>query len=172
MLTYILQAKAELHNVAKVQPVDDENYPHDFKFKFQCNGCKTVHRNPVQINRFETFQVTGFRRLGNILIRCKACKRERYAMIDKVGAGCILGEGGGARTDYCDILKIHTHGMRMLEFIPDDQFECVTTLGELVQGIGLLDGEWEQTQESGLELKIENVEWNLKLVSEKELKYK
>ncbi|CCG25923.1 hypothetical protein CORT_0C05490 [Candida orthopsilosis Co 90-125] len=173
MLTYILQAKAELHNVAKVQPVDDEIYPHDYKFKFQCNGCKTVHPNPVQINRFETIQVTGFRRLANILIKCKACQRERYAIISKVGPGCIQVENDGVGGDeFCDILKIHTHGMRILEFIPDDQYECVTTYGKLIQGIGLLDGKWDESDEEGTELKISNVDWNLKLVSEKDPKYK
>ncbi|KAG5419216.1 hypothetical protein I9W82_002983 [Candida metapsilosis] len=175
MLTYILQAKAELHNVAKVQPVDDETYPHDYNFKFQCNGCKTIHPNPVQINRFDTFQVTGFRRLANVLIRCKTCRRERYAIISKVGKGCIENQdcgGGFGDNTYCDILKIHTHGMRILGFIPDDQFECVTTDGESIQGIGLLDGEWNETDENGNELKISNVDWNLKLVSEKDPKYK
>ncbi|KAI5950571.1 hypothetical protein CANMA_005231 [Candida margitis] len=172
MLTFILQAKAELHNVAKVQPVDNEIYPHDYKFKFQCNGCKTLHPNPVQINRFDTFQVTGFRRLANILIRCKACQRERYAIISKVGNGCIENKSDVDDTDYCDILKITTHGMRILEFVPDDQFECVTSYGTLVQGIGLIEGEWEDEDEEVGGLKISNVEWNLKMVSEKDLKYK
>ncbi|KAI5948736.1 hypothetical protein KGF57_005347 [Candida theae] len=175
MLTYILQAKAELHNVARVQPVDDESYPHDYKFKFQCNGCKTIHPNPVQINRFESFQVTGFRRLANVLIRCKSCQRERYAIISKIGKACIQDEatfGAGVVDEYCDILKIHTHGMRILEFVADDQFECVTTAGNLIQGIGLLDGEWEEIDEEGNELKVLNVDWNLKLVSEKDPKYK
>ncbi|KAI5952319.1 hypothetical protein KGF54_003185 [Candida jiufengensis] len=162
MLTYLLQAKASLHNIVKVTPVDTEDYPHDYKFIFQCNGCKLNHTNPIVINKQNEYEVTGFRRVVNFLIKCKDCKRERYAILTDMGSGGIIND------EYNDVLKITTHGMRLLEFIPDDQFECETSNGEIIQEIGLLDGEWEGRSENGDKLSISNVDWNLKMIKERD----
>ncbi|KAI5965334.1 uncharacterized protein KGF55_001555 [Candida pseudojiufengensis] len=163
MLTYLLQAKAELHNIAQVKPVDTEEYSHDYKFKFQCNGCKKVHPKPIIINLENEFEVTGFRRKANLLIKCKECKRERYAILTQLNNGGILGNG-----QYNDVIKITTHGMRLLDFIPDDQFECETNNGKIIQEIGLLDGEWMGETDNGEIIQVSNVDWNIKMIKERD----
>ncbi|KAK6457232.1 uncharacterized protein RJT20DRAFT_38063 [Scheffersomyces xylosifermentans] len=159
MLTYVLQASAVLKNVTGVQPVDTQEYPFDYKFRIKCIGCKRVHDNPVEMNRFDRFEVTGFRREANFLIKCRDCKRERYATLKRSKEKICEDE------HQTPILRIITHGIELLEFIPDDQFECQSKLSNrVIQEIDLSNGEWYDFDDEGNgDVGIDAVKWELTL---------
>ncbi|KAK6461523.1 hypothetical protein DFJ63DRAFT_185108 [Scheffersomyces coipomensis] len=159
MLTYILKAEAVLKNVSNVQPLDNLNYPFDYKFKIQC-GCTKIHDKPIEINSEGRFQVTGFRREANFLFKCKECNRERYATIKR------LPNKIDQDNQWTDILMINTFGIRLLDFIPDDQFECMSLLSNsIIQEIDLSDGEWYDYDQLGNgEISISEVKWKVELV--------
>ncbi|KAK6202368.1 uncharacterized protein RJT21DRAFT_138194 [Scheffersomyces amazonensis] len=159
MLTYLLSAQAELTNVTNVGPVDSIGYPFDFKFSIQCN-CGKFHDKPVEINRFDKFMVTGFRREANFKFKCKECNRERYVTLDKIKPGVIT-----TSNEWCSILRISTLGLRILEFHPDDQFQCQSSLYDrIIQEIDLSEGEWSGYDDKGEgPIAIKNVEWKVEL---------
>lgn len=148
-----------LKNVTGLQPVDTMAYPFDYKFIVKCTGCKTEHNNPVEMNRFDKFEITGFRREANFLFKCRECRRERYATLTRLPNKI---DQDGCQTP---ILKISTHGIELLEFIPDDQFECQSSLSQrVIQEIGLEEGEWYDFDEEGNgDVGIHDVKWEIVL---------
>jgi hypothetical protein len=157
MLTYILKASAELKNVTGVQPLDTADYPFDYKFNVRCTACRINHDKPIEVNQLGCFEETGFRRTANFKFKCRDCKRERYVTIFRSKKSI---DGG---PDPVEILKINTVGVELLEFIPDDQFMCNSTLSnEEIREIDLSDNEWFDYDEKGKgEVVIRNVKWIL-----------
>ncbi|CAK9439496.1 uncharacterized protein LODBEIA_P35960 [Lodderomyces beijingensis] len=128
---------------------DDETYHHDYKFKVQRN-CGAFHPKPIEMNQWHQQQVTGFRRSVNFIMKCKSCRRERYATISKRGSQLI----------------VTAFRLIALEHIADDPYQCQNSQGDLmVQGVGLLDGEWGYVDESsGEEMRISDLTWEIEMV--------
>lgn len=157
MLTFRLMATAELKNVRSVQPLDTGDYPFDYKFNVRCTACRIDHNRPIEVNQQGAFEVTGFRRAANYKFKCRDCKRERYVSITRSKNSI---DGG---PDPVEILKVNTVGLEILEFIPDDQFMCTSTLTqEDITEIDLSTNEWFDYEEKGKgEVVIKNVKWTV-----------
>lgn len=158
----LLKLKADLENCTDVEPLDHEEYPHDYGFKFRCNKCRFEHPKEVIVNRFEIVDVDleRFRRRGNFQIKCKDCRNEIYIIIIKPETKLTM-ERSKAE-EYVPILEIHTHGCRVTEFILEDQFQCKNTSGEVVEEVDLRRGEWAEFDETNnLPISITNAEFAL-----------
>ncbi|ODV82362.1 uncharacterized protein CANTADRAFT_19925 [Suhomyces tanzawaensis NRRL Y-17324] len=149
MLTYTLKGSAQITNGFNLEPLDNPEYPFDYKFMVKCTRCRAHRDKPIQVTRYEYFPVTQFVN-ANLVMKCKDCKSERYINVERLE--------GKLESESTPIVRIVTHGLEILSFIADDQFQCQNAENETVQEIDLSEGGWTDG-----EIAIRNVRWDVVL---------
>ncbi|WEJ94813.1 hypothetical protein PSN45_002313 [Yamadazyma tenuis] len=99
MRTTVLSIKANLENCTDVEPVDNEDYPHDYGFTIETEQSLTL-----QDSEHDTF---------------------------------------------VPILDVHTHGCIIIDFSLEDQFQCKTMKGKVIDGVDLRGNDWSEFDENG-----------------------
>lgn len=165
MRTFSLKLRADLENCTDVEPLDHKEYPHDYGFRFMCSKCRYVHPKEIIVNRFDIIDIDliGFRRRGNFQIKCKDCHNEIFFILTKPETKLTAEKSKAG--EYVPILDIHVHGCIVTEFVLEDQFQCKTTTGQVVEEVDLRRGEWaEFDEENNLPINITNASFELEQI--------
>ncbi|CAK9439498.1 uncharacterized protein LODBEIA_P35980 [Lodderomyces beijingensis] len=158
MVKFYLKISAELDNVTELEPLDTPQEPHYYTFKIECTKCRTVHDKDVQINRFEKHEMGGSRGEANFVFRCKECKNEHNASIERTNAKLENGDSKPVA-----ILEIDARGLDFVEFIPDGKFQAKgVETGTVFDEVDLEDSEWYDVDEkTNEEVSITDVKWTI-----------
>ncbi|MCJ1395542.1 hypothetical protein MMC18_008428 [Xylographa bjoerkii] len=174
-----LTLTADLTGVTDLSPLDTEDDPYFFTFKVQCTSCREIHPNWVNVNRFESNNVSGSRGEANFVWKCKACKRESTATI-RAPAGAYQQASPPKRQN---IVEFDCRGLEFVEFKADvgnlsqkilprtalmfaDQGEWTAKGLEsttIFTGIDLQEGEWfDYDEKAGEEVSIKDIKWEIR----------
>lgn len=149
----------------------------------RCTSCKEEHPNPVTLNLYESFEITGSRGKATLVMKCKGCKKESSVNAFHPSATSAANpesvkpelykyqDSGSTKV----MLKLDPRGLDLVKFIPDGKFMCkgVKKSGEegeevvepnntVFQDVNLEEGEWyDYDDEAGNEVSITNVEWDI-----------
>ena len=161
MVVFSLNVSAELSKVTDLSPVDSPQAPFEYTFTIQCTQCKENHPKPVPINRYETHQITGSRGQANFVFKCKQCKSEHTAAIQRTDKTVLVEDAGKS----ISILTIDSRGMDFVEFHPIGQFQCKGTESSpptAFNEVDLSEGEWyDYDDKAGEEVSITDVDWSI-----------
>ncbi|KAA8915241.1 hypothetical protein TRICI_002598 [Trichomonascus ciferrii] len=140
--------------------VDAPENPFEFTFKIQCNSCREIHGNEVNINQYEQHSIQGSRGEANFVFRCKNCKRESSASLQTSKKRYMLEDSGKDVT----MLTIDPRGIDFVEFIPVGLFSCKGAESNTpFNEVELEDGEWyDYDEKSGDEVSITDIKWSIK----------
>lgn len=159
MVKFYLKAKAELVNVTDLQPVDTPESPYEYTFTIECTKCRETHDKPVTINRFEQHEITGSRGEASFVFRCKNCKSEHSALIERTKETLTVDNNG----KWARILEIDARGLDFVSFDPLGRWQCrgaesTTTFNE----VDLEDREWyDYDDNKGEEVSVTDVEFDI-----------
>lgn len=138
MIKHLLKVRAHLENCTDLQPLDNEDYPHDYGFIIQCRKCKTVHPKTIVASRFDT-EKAFFDRTVNFAKRCKECNNEILLILIRTEK-TITPEND----EYVPILEIHSHGCIVREYVIEDQYMCKSMSNKPFAEIDLRVNEWTE----------------------------
>ncbi|EGV59962.1 hypothetical protein CANTEDRAFT_115987 [Yamadazyma tenuis ATCC 10573] len=151
MRTTVLSIKANLENCTDVEPVDNEDYPHDYGFTIECKACKFRHPKQIMVNRFDTEHVQLYvnkpTRVVNFSIKCKDCRRVLFIILKRTEQSLTLQDS--EHDTFVPILDVHTHGCIIIDFSLEDQFQCKTMKGKVIDGVDLRGNDWSEFDENG-----------------------
>lgn len=158
MVKFNLKIKAELAGVTGLEPVDTPEAHHEYTFRIECTKCREVHDKPVNINRFEKHDISGSRGEASFVFRCKGCKHEHLALIERTKETLEAGNSGWAK-----LLEIDARGVDFVEFIPEGRWQCKgEELGTKFEEVDLEDKEWyDYDDKQGEEVSITEVEFDI-----------
>lgn len=157
MVKFYLKVKADLTNVTDLQPLNNPQSPHEFQFNIECTNCREVHDKPVTINTFEKHEISGSRGEASFVFRCKACKSEHSAQIERTKEK--LAELG----NWCKILEIDARGVEFVEFKATGQWTVNSTVSSAkFDEVDLEDAEWyDYDDNAGEEVSVTEVEFDI-----------
>jgi hypothetical protein len=149
-----------LSGVTELGFVDAPENPFEFTFKIQCNSCREVHGNEVNINQYEQHSIQGSRGEANFVFRCKNCKRESSASVQTSKKRYMVEDSGKDVT----MLTIDPRGIDFVEFIPVGLFSCRGPQSNTpFNDVELDEGEWyDYDEKAGDEVSITDVKWSIK----------
>lgn len=159
MVKFALRLKAELEGVTDLKPIDEPESPFEYTFIIECTNCREEHAKPVNINRFESHDITGSRGEASFVFRCKMCKSEHSSSIVRTDDSYTPESDG----KFVDILLIDARGMEFKKFIPEGLFQCkgADSKAKFME-VDLSEGEWyDYDDDAGAEVSVTNVEWSL-----------
>lgn len=155
--------KADLANCTEVQPLDNEEYPHDYAFTIRCNKCSFDHPKPVIVNRFDQgdIEFDRLRRTVHLAKKCKECSKLHYLILVRTPDSLTPDNND----TFVPIVEVHTHGCQVIDYSMEDQFMCKTLAGEVVEEIDLRRNEWTEFDEtSNLPMTITNFSYEIEEV--------
>lgn len=159
MVKFYLKAKAELVNITDLEPLDSPQTPFEYTFTIECTKCREVHDKPVTINTFEQHDISGSRGEASFVFRCKNCKSEHSAQIERTKEKLTVEENG----KWAKILEIDARGLDFVKFELLGQWQCrgaesTTTFTE----VDLEDGEWyDYDDNAGGEVSVTEVAFEI-----------
>lgn len=159
MVKFALKLSAELSGVTELQPIDIPDSPFQWTFIVECTKCREVHGKPIIINRFETSEITGSKGEANFVFRCKGCKSEHSANIERSKDVYELENSGKPVT----LLTIDARGLDFNEFHANDEFACKGAESTTrFTDVDLSEGEWyDYDDNAGAEVSITDVVWTI-----------
>lgn len=159
MVKFYLKVKAELSNVTDLEPLDTPENPHEYTFTIECTKCREVHDKPITINTFEHHEISGSRGEASFVFRCKSCKSEHSALIERT-KDKLAAENSG---DWCKILEIDARGIDFVLFEPLGQWQCGSTVSAAkFHEVDLEDGEWyDYDDTAGQEVSVTDAEFDI-----------
>ncbi|EEQ38832.1 hypothetical protein EJF18_30327 [Clavispora lusitaniae] len=157
MVKFYLKAKAELSNVTDLEPNDSPSSPFEYTFRIECTKCREVHDKPVTINIFEQHDISGSRGEASFVFRCKSCKSEHSAQIERTK------EKISASGEWAKLLSIDARGIDFVEFIPDGKWKCAAAESSTkFEEVDLEDKEWyDYDDNKGEEVSVTEVEFDI-----------
>ncbi|MCJ1303415.1 hypothetical protein MMC08_006224 [Hypocenomyce scalaris] len=153
-----LTLTADLTGVTELRPNDAQEDPYFYTFKVQCTSCRETHPNWVNVNRFESTEMSGSRGEANFVWRCKSCKRESTATIRAPPTAYQHASPPKRQS----IIEFDCRGLEFTEFKADGEWEAkglesTTTFS----GIDLQEGEWfDYDEKAGEEVSIKDLKVN------------
>jgi hypothetical protein len=162
MRTFLLKIQADLENCTDVEPLDHQDYAHDYGLIFECDRCGYKHPKEVLVNRFEVLElvVNRLKRKVNFLIKCKDCHNAILIILTKPDTK--LTQKDSKEGNAVPILEIHTHGCIITDFVLEDQFQCKSSTGEIFEEVDLRRGEWSEFDEkNNIPMSITNCKFEL-----------
>lgn len=162
MVKFYLKMKAELSGVTALEPVDTPESHFEYTFRIECTKCREVHDKPVTINRFEKHDISGSRGEASFVFRCKSCKHEHLALIERTKDRVEAANSN----KWTNLLEIDARGIDFVEFIPEGQWHCVgEELGTKFEEVDLEDKEWyEYDDKQGEEVSVTDVAFDIQRV--------
>ncbi|KAF3993694.1 hypothetical protein FT663_01107 [Candidozyma haemuli var. vulneris] len=159
MVKFYLKIKAELAGVTDLEPVDTSEAHHEYTFKIECTKCREVHDKPVNINRFEKHDISGSRGEASFVFRCKGCKHEHSASIERTKEKVQAGNSN----KWTNLLEIDARGIDFVEFIPEGRWQCVgEESGTKFEEVDLEDAEWyDYDDKQGDEVSVTEVQFDI-----------
>ncbi|KAJ7071116.1 hypothetical protein C8F01DRAFT_1206709 [Mycena amicta] len=142
MVRLLLQIKAELENVTKLEPASLE---FDFFFEVKCTSCNETHPKFVTLNRRETFDLPGSKGgSANFVWRCGNCARSSSAKFeDAYPIRPYIAEN----EQFGPLLQIECRGLEFVNFDPRGTWKCQGMKGTLFSEVDLDEGEWSDYDE-------------------------
>lgn len=162
MVKFALKFKAELDNITNLQPLDTPQDPFEYTFKIECTSCREQHPKPVTINQYENHEMSGSRGEASFVFKCKLCKNEHNASIERTKEIYDSEKSG----NFVTLLTIDARGIDFNEFVPIGHFECYG-LDEKTKfsQVELEDGEWyDYDDNAGTEVSITETEWSIERI--------
>ncbi|EDK44318.1 conserved hypothetical protein [Lodderomyces elongisporus NRRL YB-4239] len=158
MVKFLLKVSAELDNVTALEPYDTPQDPFYYTFRIECTKCRTIHDKEIQITQYEKHEISGSRGEASFVFRCKECKNEHSASIERTKEKL---EQGNSKP--VSILEIDARGLDFNEFIPDGRFQAKgLDTGTLFTEVDLEDLEWYDVDEkTNEEVSIVDVKWTI-----------
>ncbi|KAK6457233.1 uncharacterized protein RJT20DRAFT_127413 [Scheffersomyces xylosifermentans] len=158
MVKFYLKIFATLDAVTDVEPVDTPESPYEYTFTIQCTKCRTTHDKSVNINRFESHEISGSRGEASFVFRCKECKAEHSAAITRTAQKLTAED-----KKPVPILEIDARGLDFESFIPEGKFQAVgLESGTKFEEVDLEDNEWyDYDDKAGAEVSITDVTWEI-----------
>lgn len=158
MGVYYLKLTAELNAVTDLEPLDVAGDAYEYVFLVECVSCRTTHPKPVLINRFETYD-TDSRYKANFVFKCKECKKEGSANIERTVAKYTAADLGRAVA----MLQIDSRGFELKDFVADGKFTCRgVDSGTAFTEVDLSDHEWFDYDDGvAAEVSITDVTWDI-----------
>ncbi|MCJ1413995.1 hypothetical protein MMC32_000320 [Xylographa parallela] len=155
-----LTLTADLTGVTNLSPLDTEDDPYFFTFKVQCTSCREIHPNWVNVNRFESNDISGSRGEANFVWKCKACKRESTATIRAPASSYKH----ASPPKIQNIVEFDCRGLEFVEFKADGEWTAKGLESTTVfTGIDLQEGEWfDYDEKAGEEVSIKDVKWDIR----------
>lgn len=147
MRTTLVKLQANLENCTDLKPLDHEEYPHDYGLKIVCFKCRFEHPKEIIINRFDRIGVqlkSQLKRTANFFTYCKDCHNEIFIIITPGKEVTPEDEG-----KFVPIIEVHSHGCTIKEFIVEDQFQCKSSAGNIIEGVDLRVSDWSEFDEEG-----------------------
>lgn len=156
---YYLKLTADLSNVTDLQPLDDATSPYEYVFSVECVNCRETHSKPVSINRFESYDHGDSRGVSNFVFKCKSCKKEGSANIERTVLKYTLEDSGKSVA----LLQIDSRGFELKDFVADGKFQCKgVESGTVFDEVDLSDHEWyDYDDKASQEVSVENVKWDI-----------
>lgn len=141
MRKFLLKIKADLENCSEVQPLDNEEYPHDYEFTVKCTRCSLVQPKRIMVNRFEpeTLMLDRIKRTVNVAKKCPDCNKMMYLILVRTPQAFTDKD-----FDFVPVLEVHTHACAIIEYHLEDQYMCKTLSGEIVTEVDLRRNEWSE----------------------------
>ncbi|CAH6720500.1 UPF0587 protein [[Candida] jaroonii] len=165
MRTTLVKLQADLENCTDLKPLDHEEYPHDYGFKFICNKCRYEHPKEIIINRFDRIAVqlkSQIKRTANFFTYCKDCHNEIFIIITLAEPVTAESKDTEDEDNFIPIIEVHSHGCRIKEFILEDQFQCTSSAGNIIEGVDLRANDWSEFDEEGnIPVTITNAKFQL-----------
>ncbi|KAI3403424.1 hypothetical protein KGF56_003708 [Candida oxycetoniae] len=158
MVKFLFKVSGVLEGVTDLEPVDTPQQPFEYTFRIECTKCRTIHDKAIQINRFEKHEMGGSRGEASFVFRCKECKYENSANIERTKETLHYDENKPV-----PILEIDARGLDLIEFIPNGKFQAKgTETGTIFNDIDLQDSEWYDVDEkTNEEVSITEVKWTI-----------
>jgi ribosomal protein L44E len=161
MVKFYLKLSATLEAVTNVEPLDTPTTPYEYTFTIECTKCRHTHEKPVNINRFESHEITGSRGEASFVFRCKECKSEHSATLTRTSK-TLTAEDAEANKAAA-LLEIDARGVEFLEFLPEGRFMAVgSESGTKFDEVDLEDGEWyDYDDKAGAEVSVTECKWEI-----------
>ncbi|KAF9270168.1 DUF866-domain-containing protein [Marasmius fiardii PR-910] len=142
MVLLQLKIKAELDNIASLEPSDG----FDYFFKVKCTSCNEDHPKLVSLNRAEEFEVSGSKgNTAHFVWRCSLCKRESSAKFDLSKTQPYTEEHSGK---FAPFLKIECRGLEFTDFVPRGSWTCQGIKGTVFKDVDLVENDmWAEYDE-------------------------
>ncbi|CAG8517120.1 4139_t:CDS:2 [Acaulospora morrowiae] len=145
MVRLALYFKAELENVTDVEPGDED---YEWHFQVKCTSCSEVNENWVGVNKLAQNEISGSRGIANFVMRCKFCKRESSAQIDRTSIKPYTIDNNG---QFTQIAIIECRGLEFVDFDPRIGFKAKgVDSGTIFENIDLTEGDWAEYDEEWL----------------------
>lgn len=159
MGVYYLKLTAELTNVTDLEPLDTPQSPYEYVFSVECVSCRETHNKPVSINRFESYDHGDSKGKSNFVFRCKNCKKEGSASIERTVLKYTIEDNGKS----VSLLHIDSRGFELKDFVADGKFQCKsTTKNTKFDEVDLADHEWYDYDDAASEeVSIVDVKWEI-----------
>lgn len=159
MAIYYLKFAGELSNVTDLQPLDDQSNPYEYIFKVTCTSCHETHPKAVSINRFESYDIGDSKGKANFVFRCRMCKKESSANIDRTVAKYTVEDD----SKLVPILQIDARGLDLSDFVAEGRFECKgLNSGTTFNEVDLSDGEWyDYDDKVSEEVSVTEIKWEI-----------
>ncbi|CAI5759045.1 unnamed protein product [Candida verbasci] len=158
MVKFLLKLQAELSNVTDLEPVDTVDSPFEYTFQIECTKCRTTHDKNISINRFEKHEISGSRGDASFVFRCKECKNESSATIERTKNVFTIED-----KKWIPILEIDARGIDFQQFIPLGLFKAVgLDTNTKFNDIEIDEGEWYDVDDkNNEEVSITEVKWEI-----------
>ncbi|KAG7099156.1 hypothetical protein E1B28_001027 [Marasmius oreades] len=135
MVLLLLSIKAELENIAFLEPSDG----FDYFFRVKCTSCNEQHPKLVSLNRAEEFEVSGSKgNTAHFVWRCSLCKRGSSAKFDPSKTLSYTEEHSGQLAPF---LKIECRGLEFTSFEPRGSWTCHGTTGTVFKDVDLVEND-------------------------------
>lgn len=159
MVKFYLKAKAELAGVTDLEPINAPQSPYEFTFTIECTKCREVHDKPVTINTFEQHDITGSRGEASFVFRCKNCKSEHLAQIERTKEKLTIEENG----KWVKLLTIDARGLDFIKFDALGQWQCRGADSPTkFEEVDLEDGEWyDYDDNAGEEVSVTEISFDI-----------
>lgn len=154
-----LQLSADLEGVTNLHFRDSQNEYYQFKFRVECEGCRSENPKPVDFNAHEKVEAEHTRGEFSFVMKCKMCKRSGTILVHNISKDGYSSPDGKPAT----LATFDVRGLRLVEFVPDGYFTAESEYnGAKFTEVELIDGEWYDYDEpAGSEVSIQNVNWEL-----------
>ncbi|KAJ8083944.1 hypothetical protein AAF712_000844 [Marasmius tenuissimus] len=135
MVLLLLSIKADLENIASLEPAE----PFDYFFEVKCTSCNEKHPKVVALNRTEEYEVSGGKgNTAHFVWRCGLCKRESSAKFDPSKTIPYTEEHSGQLAPF---LKVECRGLEFIGFEPRGSWICRGKTGTVFQDVDLVEND-------------------------------
>ncbi|MCJ1246439.1 hypothetical protein MMC30_003646 [Trapelia coarctata] len=173
-----LALTADLTGVTDLTPIDTQDDPYFFTFKVQCTSCRETHPNWVNVNRFESNELSGSRGEANFVWRCKSCKvyipahrgisKWKLNLLQRESSATIKAPPASYQQASPpkpqNIIELDCRGLEFTEFKVDGEWKAKGLESNTIfTGIDLQEGEWfDYDEKVGEEVSIKDLKWEIR----------